>query len=345
QDPDSVQFIRIDDSSFYDIKYKGDVVTDILRHSISSDGNELRVEILNPKSGNSRTLLHSRRSAEAQSGAAAVAGDTGLQRFAGTWKEDTSKTVWPVDPESTLSYRQNSDGSLTQTSASGTYKRDSTIWLDGKSHVVKNTTWVDGKLDEDKDDPGLTNTWIEKGPSAWEQKAFRDGKLLLVRVREIGPDNRTLTETETEYSQNGTSSQSITVYQRTTNTTAFLGTWKPISARDVTPDVMEISFDGDGTLNWHEFALDYRFSAKFDGKDYPVTGPAVNPKLRETLMKIDDHAWEDIVKDGEKPSQVRIWRLSPDGNAISFTNVDLTSSTPLATSAVYNRSVMQRKAE
>ena len=63
---DSVQLTRIDDSSFYDIKYKGDVVTYIVRDSISSDGNEVRVESLNPKSGHLQTFLHSRRPADVQ---------------------------------------------------------------------------------------------------------------------------------------------------------------------------------------------------------------------------------------------------------------------------------------
>jgi hypothetical protein len=39
-DWDSFQFIRMDDSSFYDIKYKGDAVTAIYRHSLSPDGSE-----------------------------------------------------------------------------------------------------------------------------------------------------------------------------------------------------------------------------------------------------------------------------------------------------------------
>lgn len=267
------------------------------------------------------------------------AGDTGLQRFAGTWKEDTSKTVNPVDPDSTLSYRQNPGGSLTETSISGTYKRERILRIDGKPHALETTIWVDGKLEAErtKPDPSRTRTWTQKGSFAWEERQFKNGKPLSTTLYEIAPDNRTMTETETDYSANGTSQQSVTVCQRTADGKGLLGTWKPVSTRDTTPDVYEIAFDSDGTLNWHEFALDYRYSAKFDGKDYPVTGPNVNPKLRESLIKIDDHTIEDISKDGERPFQVGISRLSSDANSIYITYIDLLSSTPLVRSFVYTR--------
>ena len=108
---------------------------------------------------------------------------------------------------------------------------------------------------------------------------------------------------------------------------------------------MEISFDNDGTLNWHGLAEDFRYSGKFDGKDYPVTGPDANLKRREMLMKIDDHIYEDIAKDEEKPFQLTVTKLSADGNTMWVTSIDLLASTPSVRNYSYNRSVMQRKAQ
>lgn len=344
---DSAQLTRIDDSSFYDIKYKGDEVAYIFHHSISPDGNELVLEALNPKSGKLVRFVHSHRTVEAQSRITMPVAESNFQRFAGTWTEDTSKTVLPVDTQSSLSYKQNSDGSLTETSISGTYKTERILRVDGKPHPLETIISVDGQIDTErsKPDPSRTRTWTQEGSSAWERQ-FKNGKPASTTLYEIGPDNQTMTTTETDYSAKGTSSQSsITTYRRATNAAGLLGTWKPISSRDVTPDAQEISFDGDATMHWHEFAPDYRYSAKFDGKDYPVTGTG-NPHLRSALIKIDDQTWQEVVKDGDKPGQVIIRRLSSDGNTMYLLNIGLTTSaTPLVTSYTYRRSVTQHKAE
>lgn len=68
-----------------------------------------------------------------------------------------------------------------------------------------------------------------------------------------------------------------------------------------------------------------RYTAEFDGKDYPVTGSFTTQKV--SLRRIDGRTFEEVFKDGAgKELNVRRVAVSQDGTEMTFTHVGAVSS-------------------
>ncbi len=70
--------------------------------------------------------------------------DDSLNSFSGTWKEDPSQSVDPVNPNKVLTYRRNPDGSMTQTFVWGADKGDSSRgqWVNDRGTDFRGTACV-----------------------------------------------------------------------------------------------------------------------------------------------------------------------------------------------------------
>ena len=67
-----------------------------------------------------------------------------IDSFSGTWKEDPSQSVDPVNPNKVLTYRRNPDGSMTQTFVWGADKGDSSRgqWVNDRGTDFRGTACV-----------------------------------------------------------------------------------------------------------------------------------------------------------------------------------------------------------
>jgi hypothetical protein len=60
------------------------------------------------------------------------------------------------------------------------------------------------------------------------------------------------------------------------------------------------------------------YTAKFDGKDYPLTG--VNNADTVALKRVDAHSMEQTLKKGDKVTVVSNWVTSADGQTLTISN-------------------------
>lgn len=165
---------------------------------------------------------------------------------------------------------------------------------------------------------------------------MRNGNLTSRNVRTISADGKTMTLT-THIIENSLTSIETKVYARTSRESSGLpGSWKAVSVKSETPDVMEIQVLADGTITFHELVPDYHFSAKLDGRDYAITGTNANPKLRASFRRLADGTIEQTVKNGDKPFQLITWTLSRDGHSIDQTSKAIGPDGPVSTN-LYRR--------
>jgi hypothetical protein len=81
------------------------------------------------------------------------------------------------------------------------------------------------------------------------------------------------------------------------------------------PGGMKVSFTGMGENN---IATKWTFSAKFDGKEYPVTGQA--PFDTVSLKRLDAYTVEGTSKKNGKLALSFRWEISKDGKTLTRTD-------------------------
>ncbi len=75
--------------------------------------------------------------------------------------------------------------------------------------------------------------------------------------------------------------------------------------------------------------------AKFDGKDYPATGPSVPPGYTLAVRKTGVRSFEMTQKMNGKPLYTSTFTVSPDGKTL--TETDSANSVAEKVKAVYDR--------
>jgi hypothetical protein len=120
--------------------------------------------------------------------------------------------------------------------------------------------------------PGFGGTTLAvtlEGPDALKVVRKKDGDLLLAADWKLSKDGSTLTDDFTSFAPDGSLSNVKYVYQRTTPTSGFAGTWE---SADVAVDFeLVIKFEpyAGGGLSLISSTSDAPKDLSFDAKDYP----------------------------------------------------------------------------
>jgi hypothetical protein len=232
-----------------------------------------------------------------------------LQPFVGTWKEDTSKTKVVPTSNDVLTYERAEDGSFVETRGEGANARRTTLKIDGKEHPVE-------------DQPGMTRTWTQVRPDTWESVWKRDGQVIGTTRRVVSEGGRALTVSVTLKGERG-EDKFTDVYQRATGQgDGLIGKWKLISSKSDTPDVFVRSVTSSGELKSFRPASGMTYTAKFDGKDYPLTGPTVLPNYTVSLRRVGARSIEETIKREGRVESVITTTVSPDGKTLTGTFAD-----------------------
>ena len=112
-----------------------------------------------------------------------------------------------------------------------------------------------------------------EAPNKWTVVRKKDGVAVIRANWELSQDGNKLTDHFTSTSSNGTKSSLDYVYDRTAGTAGFAGTWESDSVRMNSAFEFQIEpYEEDG-LSFINPAEQTTKSIKFDGKDYPGSGP------------------------------------------------------------------------
>lgn len=159
----------------------------------------------------------------------------------------------------------------------------------------------------------------------WKVVRKTNGRITIVGLWQLSPDGNTLTDNFTGYRDNGTTSNLHYIYQRIAEpaadagTSGFVGTWES-TTEDVnsTYEIEVKPFQDDG-LSFINAGGQVIQSLRFDGKDYPGSGPGAPPGYASSGHRINDRAIDRIDKVNGKTLYAQEMEISPDGKVLTIT--------------------------
>lgn len=225
----------------------------------------------------------------------AQSNEAGDLPYAGRWKLNMARSDFG---ETTVTITETGQGEMQFTVAGQSYS----FRLDGKDYPAM---------------LGRTATWKQTGANTWETVYKQDGMVLSTDTTVLSADGTALTiNAKGPKPAGGTFDQTI-VYNRVSGGPGLAGKWKTKNVQSSAPTVLELSPSGsDGlTISIPDFKI--TSDVKFDGKDYPATGPAVPPGLTLALQKTGPRSFDLMEKQNGKPLYTLSFALSDDGRTLT----------------------------
>jgi hypothetical protein len=115
----------------------------------------------------------------------------------------------------------------------------------------------------------------------------------------------------------------------------FAGTWKLNPAKISSPGTMKFTPSGDDGMTWEFVDIKATCNLKFDGKDYPCTGPTAPPGIAVALKRAGPGSFEWTEKLNGKLLFTGTLTVSQDGRML--TNVGRPVSVNEPITEVYER--------
>lgn len=147
----------------------------------------------------------------------------------------------------------------------------------------------------------------------------KDGNVVITANWELSQDGKTLTDHFTSISPSGTKSYLDYVYDRTAGTAGFAGTWESDSVKvDAALEFQIAAYEEDG-LSFVNAAEQTTRNIKFDGKDYPSSGPNVPKDFTTSGHRASALTLQLTDKLAGKIVDTRQVDLSPDFKTLTMT--------------------------
>ena len=215
--------------------------------------------------------------------------------YAGKWKFNPAKSDFG---EATVTFAQTPSGEMQVTA-------------DGQSYTFK----TDGK-----DYPaffGATASWKQIDANTWETTDKLNGKVTGVNTIRLSPDGKALTMESKGKKPNGESFDDTTVYQRVSGAAGIAGNWKTKNIKVSSPGLMEFVPEGADGLTLNILDQNATCKARFDGKDYPISGPQMPPNFTLAFKKTGPQSFDMSVKNNGKPAYMSTYTVSADGKTLT----------------------------
>ncbi len=233
--------------------------------------------------------------------------------FVGKWKLNLAKSEFTG---TTITYMQTGPDEMQATAEGQSYK----FKMDGKEYPALF---------------GSVATWKKLDGSTWEATYKMKGMVTNTDTIKVSADGKTMTVTSRGKKPNGESFEDSGTLERVSGGPGLAGKWKTTKVKIGSPEVMEIApYEGDG-ISFNIAAYDLTVNARFDGKDYPGTGPTVPPGMMLSLKKIGERSFEMTGKMNGRAVYTETYSLSADGKTL--TSVGMAPGTSEKVKAVYDR--------
>jgi len=163
---------------------------------------------------------------------------------------------------------------------------------------------------------GTTFAVTAVSPDEWRVVRKKDGRVEVSAIWNLSKDGKTLHDDFTSIGDSGKTTHLIYVYERKAAGSGFAGDWVSTSEQVDTVYVMQVSpFEGDG-LSFID-AGEATLNVKFDGKDYPGQGSAVN--VMSSGQRLNARTLELTAKIGGKVVNTQEVSVSEDGKSLTMT--------------------------
>jgi len=217
--------------------------------------------------------------------------------YAGRWKLNIAKSDFG---ESTATVAKVGSDEMQFTIAGQSYK----FRVDGKDYPSI---------------MGRTSAWKQIDANTWETLIKQDGTLITTDTTRLSADGKTMTVHSKGPKPVGGTFEQTTVYERVSGGPGLEGKWKTKNVQSSAPTVLELTPSGSDGLMIK--IPDFKISSdvKFDGKDYPATGPGLPPGLTLAIQKTGPRSFDLTEKQNGKPLFVLSFAVSADGKTLTET--------------------------
>jgi hypothetical protein len=233
--------------------------------------------------------------------------------YAGKWKLNYAKSDFG---ETTMAFTKSASGQM-QFTAMG---QSSTFQMDGKDYP-----WLLGR----------TAAWKQVDANTWETIVKQDGKLIVTQTTKLSADGKTLTINVSGPKPAGGTFEETAVYERVSGGPGLEGKWKTKNVKGSAPTVVEFAPSGSDGLAIRLPDFQVSCEAKFDGKDYPATGPTVPPGLTIAITKTGPRSFDLTEKKDGKEFVKMSFAVSADGKTLTETGGAIGTTEKIK--AVYDR--------
>jgi len=215
--------------------------------------------------------------------------------FAGTWKLNPAKSKLTGD---TMKFEKTASGAIRWSGSGVSY----TFKVDGKEYT--------GPF-------GEAVAWKQIDDTSWQTTSTQKGILLSTDTSKLSPDGKTMTVVSKGTKPSGETFQDTVVYQRISGDKGLLGRWRDKQVKLSAPATLEITPSGQDGLLVKSVGYKWTSDAKFDGKDYPVTGPTVPAGVTVVLKHTGLRSFELLMKQSGKPLFRETYKVSQDGRTLT----------------------------
>lgn len=198
---------------------------------------------------------------------------------------------------------------------------------------------VDTVMADGIDHPALMGTTFSmagNGPNRWRVVRKKGGRTMLVANWTLSADGKTLADEFNFFPPDSSPIRLHYVYERTTGGSGITDTWVAASEGATSATELQIrSYRGDG-LSFDSRAAQITKNIKFDGKDYPDTGPNAVPGSTSSGRRVNERSLEITDKTKGKVIATRKIELSQDLRTLTIIVRPVDPSKP-KTTLVFDR--------
>ena len=182
---------------------------------------------------------------------------------------------------------------------------------------------------------GRTQSITKERPNVWKIVTKQGGRVLSIGTWTLSQDGKSMGIEISGKRPDGSAFNTHVVAGRTAGTSGFAGTWESTQLKIGSPMVWEIKpYDGDG-LSFSMPAEHETLNVKFDGKDYPDTGPNVPAGAASSGRRMDQNNLELTDKIKGEVMDTAQFKISPDLQTMTVTVHEKGQPKPLT--IVYDR--------
>lgn len=158
-------------------------------------------------------------------------------------------------------------------------------------------------------------------PTTWQFTNKMGGKLMSNDTWELAADGQSMTRTSKGKRENGEAFNDVVKVKRTAGAKGFEGTWESTEFKG-TPPEFDIEPNGEDGVILIVPAENLKITMKFDGQEYPVTGPRVPPGTTTSGKMVNPRKVTATTKMNGKALDTEIWEVSGDGRTFTYTEKD-----------------------
>jgi len=213
--------------------------------------------------------------------------------YVGKWKTNLAKSDFG---QTTMTYESLPGGEWQNTGFGMTNK----FKMDGKDYP---------------DGMGGTAAWKTVDANTWEIVGKLNGKVTATDTLKLSADGKTLTDSSRQVKPGGGTMDTTTVFRRVSGGPGLAGKWRTKKVSGAA-GVIEFAPSGTDGLSFKDSEMGMTCDSRFDGKDYPCTGPMTPPGFTVAMKNAPSGPLQITVKKDGKPLFEATYTVAADGKSM-----------------------------